>query len=158
VYDQPRSRIPTSRLVSLADSRLGTAASVNSSYHEPLFTTDEDYLGDIEDRVNDRESHTRLWMLFKNPSLSQDLSAEERAKHTSKFPRCQRIVAKWEEIVNEIERNKNKHLEEVCGFVPLTPVSLSEKELQSLDERIEEKINRDLRMVRKNSLGRVSNM
>ena len=109
-----------------------------------LFSTDEDYLADMEDELTDPELRRKVWSLFHQP---ENLSAEDSEKYSAKLARCQRLTVKRKQIRAEIRANKDKFMEE-CGLPPPKRVVLSTEECEALNKRVTEKIEDGLRRVK----------
>src|SRR5271169_6749120 len=76
------------------------------------FSTDEDYLLDVQDYVKNPDHRSQVWSHFHN---RDNLSPEVLGKFNEDLDRCQRITDKRRQIKEEIATNLEIYLEEAWG-------------------------------------------
>jgi hypothetical protein len=107
------------------------------------FSTDEDYLDDVNDQVFHPELHRTAWSLFYRPAQKQTLSPQDLEKYSAILSRCERIAAKRPQILSEIDANRRMFMEEVLGFPRKEKVHLTEEEFAALKEKVKAMMTED---------------
>jgi hypothetical protein len=110
------------------------------------FSTDEDYLDDVNDQVFHPELHRTAWSLFNRPAQKQTLSPQDLEKYLAILSRCERIEAKRPQLLSEIDANCQMYMEEVWGFPPEVKVHRTEEERAALKEEVRAMMKEDFRI------------
>ena len=125
------------------------SASRDSEYHpwdrcdeQPCrysYSQDPDWLADMADAQANRNFHRKLWKLFRHRSLLETSPDEELEKYKVKFARCQRIMAKREQILVEIRASRLRRRRET-GTPPQYKTAMTEAEIKALRDAIMKKL------------------
>jgi hypothetical protein len=92
------------------------------------FSTDEDYLLDVQDLFESPELHFKVWSYFRN---RENLSPDVLTKYSVKLDRCQRISDKGQQISEENRANMEMYWEERTG-IRREKVSYTEEEREAI--------------------------
>jgi len=109
------------------------------------FSTNEDYLLNMQDLFKHPDFYSKIWSLFHD---RKNLSPEVLTEYAVYLDRCQRITDNRQQINEETEANLEIYLEEAWGLPRRKKNPITEEELDAMKKSIIERWSSEVVVLR----------